>query len=119
MTSRIQSGLRSSNAQDLYTGLLGSNLGRATGYTDEVPAAFFGFSRRIMGDYLPSNSLFIYHPTVRRYILQTLTFSYQSTAPQPIVRPWPLLQFRNHFYTDGASARRKAATYTQDSTNTE
>jgi hypothetical protein len=34
---------------------------------------------------------------------------------QPFVGPWPLLHFRNLFYTDG----RKAATYTQDNTNTE
>jgi hypothetical protein len=43
---------------------------------------------------------------------------------QPFVRPWPLFQFRNPIHSrqdslDGESARRKAATYTQDGTNTE
>jgi hypothetical protein len=62
-----------------------------------------------------------------------------STAPQPtkpptrfffvrpyspFVRTWPLFQFTNTVRNrkdslDGGSARRKAATYTQDNTNTE
>jgi hypothetical protein len=43
-------------------------------------------------------------------------------ALQPFVGPWPFLQFRNLFYTDGRTpwdkwtARRQAATYTQDNT---
>jgi hypothetical protein len=45
-------------------------------------------------------------------------------ALQPFVGPWPLLQFLNHIHSrydslDGGSALRKAATYTQDKTNTE
>jgi hypothetical protein len=38
---------------------------------------------------------------------------------EPLVGPWPLFQFLNpiHHWT-GESARRKAATYTQDNTNT-
>jgi hypothetical protein len=42
----------------------------------------------------------------------------------PFVDPWPLFQFRNPIHSrydslDGGSARRKAATYTQNNTNTE
>jgi hypothetical protein len=91
--------------------LLGSNLGRATCYTDRVLAGFFGSSTRIMGEYFDpstsasfqilSNSLFIY-PTVSRYKLQTLRFIiHQSVVLQPFVGPRPLLQFHNLFYTDG------------------
>jgi hypothetical protein len=45
-------------------------------------------------------------------------------ALQPFVAPWPLLQFRNLFYTqtdslEERSALRKAATYTQNNTNIE
>jgi hypothetical protein len=28
-------------------------------------------------------------------------FIHSLMALQPLVEPWPLLQFRNHFYTDG------------------
>jgi hypothetical protein len=48
-----------------------------------------------------------------------------SVALQPFVGPWPLLQFRNLFLhrrqdsLNEWSARRKAATNTQDNTNTE
>jgi hypothetical protein len=45
-------------------------------------------------------------------------------ALQPFVGPWPLFQFLDLFTQlvgslDGGSARRKAATYTQDGTNKE
>jgi hypothetical protein len=30
-------------------------------------------------------------------------FIHSSMALQPFVGPWPLLQFRNHFYTDGST----------------
>jgi hypothetical protein len=46
-------------------------------------------------------------------------------ALQLFVGLWPLFHFRNLFlhsrqgFLDGGSARRKAATYTQDNTNTE
>jgi hypothetical protein len=41
----------------------------------------------------------------------------------PFVEPWPLFQFLNSISSwqdslDGGSARRKAATYTQNNTNT-
>jgi hypothetical protein len=47
-----------------------------------------------------------------------------SMGLQPIVGPWPLFQFLNPIHSrqdssDGGSARRKAATYTQNNTNTE
>jgi hypothetical protein len=32
------------------------------------------------------------------------SFIHSSMALQPFVGPWPLLQFRNHFYTDGKTA---------------
>jgi hypothetical protein len=49
---------------------------------------------------------------------------HQSIALQPFVGPWPLFQFLNPIYSrqyslDGGSACRKAATYTQNNTNTE
>jgi hypothetical protein len=50
---------------------------------------------------------------------------HSSMALQPFVGPWPLLQFRNPFLQrrknslEEWSVRRKAATYTQDNTNTE
>jgi hypothetical protein len=31
------------------------------------------------------------------------SFIHSSVAPQPFVGPWPLIQFRNLFYTDGKS----------------
>jgi hypothetical protein len=43
---------------------------------------------------------------------------HSSVALQPFVGPWPLLQFRNDSL-DWGSARRQAATYTQNNTNTE
>jgi hypothetical protein len=51
-------------------------------------------------------------------------FIHPSMVPQPLVRSWPLSQVRNPIHSpsdslDGGSAHRKAATYTQDSTNTE
>jgi hypothetical protein len=47
-----------------------------------------------------------------------------SMALQPFVEPWPLFQFLNPIHSrqdslDGGSARRKAATYIQNNTNTE
>jgi hypothetical protein len=33
--------------------------------------------------------------------LMQKSFIHPSMALQPFVGPWPLLQFRNHFYTDG------------------
>jgi hypothetical protein len=49
---------------------------------------------------------------------------YLSVALQSFVGPWPLFQFLNPKHSwldslDGGSARRKAATYTQNNTNTE
>jgi hypothetical protein len=38
-------------------------------------------------------------------------------ALQPVVRPWPLFQFLDLFTQ--SVARRKAATYTQNNTNTQ
>jgi hypothetical protein len=51
-------------------------------------------------------------------------FIHSSTALQPFVGPWSIFQVRNPLHSqydslDGGSARRKAATYTQDSINTE
>jgi hypothetical protein len=56
-------------------------------------------------------------PTTQQY-----SFAHSSVALQPFVGPRPLFQFRDLFYTDGRtpwSAGRKAATFTQDNTNTD
>jgi hypothetical protein len=57
------------------------------------------------------------------YILSlTHSFIDPSMALQPFVGPWPLLHFRNLFYTDGKTPWTNAQsvarrTYTQDNTN--
>jgi hypothetical protein len=45
-------------------------------------------------------------------------------ALQPFIGPWPIFQFLDLIHSrknalDGVSARHKAATYTQNNTNTE
>jgi hypothetical protein len=57
-------------------------------------------------------------------IITNLSNIYPSMVPQPVVGPWPIFQSLDLLHSlkgtsDGGSARRKAATYTQDSTNTE
>jgi hypothetical protein len=57
----------------------------------------------------------------RRRICKASVF---IVALQPFAGPWPLLKFLDPIHSrweplDGGSARRKAATYTQDNTNTE
>jgi hypothetical protein len=56
-------------------------------------------------------------------VLQIIVMFYVSMALQPFVGPWPLLEFLDFLHSrldslDGGSARRKAATYTQNNTNT-
>jgi hypothetical protein len=53
-----------------------------------------------------------------------LSLNHSQVALQPFVGPWSLFQFRipilsRYDFLDVGLARRKAATYTQDSINTE
>jgi hypothetical protein len=59
----------------------------------------------------------------KKYSVSNLLSIYLSMALQPFFGPWPLFQFLNPIHSrqdslNGVSARRKAATYTQNNTNT-
>jgi hypothetical protein len=62
--------------------------------------------------------------TLNTLPLATVLYTYVSMTLQSFVRPWPLFQFLNPIHSrqeslDGGSARRKAASYKEDITNTE
>jgi hypothetical protein len=68
--------------------------------------------------YVVNKSIYQSIPRLVTYLI------YLSMALQSSVGPWPLFQFLNLIHSrqeslDGGSARRKAATYTQNNTNTE
>jgi hypothetical protein len=121
------------------------NLARTSCIKKRIPSVWFVIRTRILSIYLSylsiclSVCLSVYLPTS---LPTTYLLNYPATHPsiclsiylciypsmhpsiylQPFVGPWPLLQFRNLFYTVGrtpwtGSARRKAATHTQDNTH--
>jgi hypothetical protein len=56
--------------------------------------------------------------------VRNASFIHPSLAVKPFVGPWPLFEFRNPIHSQkdslgSGSASRKAAAYTQDSTNTQ